>query len=481
MPPIRLSRLLAPAVGVIVFLALALWPVASGAAATPSSEVGDPGFRAYPADGLIGEQWWLAEIVDTDALELPTVRPSSPRLAIVAPGIYRNHPDLQGIDIEGTESRGLEKDLFGTAAAGIAASPGGVSGIVGVWPGMNLRQAPSGDGTCIEASEAVRKAADMGSDVILMGYAFRRETCRAHLAATQYAVHKGAVLVASAGDGAAGAGPTALRPASDPHVIAVGSVDRRLSPSPPFDIGPEIDLVAPGESILAPWLESSDSTTPRPIHQPVSGTRYAATMVAAAASLILQARTGIDRSQIAAVLAAGARDLGAPGRDQVFGSGLLDIDAALAAEAPVADRMEPNDDIGWVNGRFLTEGRKRLKAKPISPKPGGGDRRLQATLSSDDPADVYRVRIPARSRAVIAVAQAEGDVAIKVLSGASRAITASKGRLAVSDRPPPATEGIVVRNRARDVRLVYLVVEPGRLSGSPEARYRLTVGDSIPG
>ena len=75
--------------------------------------MGDSGFRAYPADGLIGEQWWLAEIVDTDAVELPTVRPSSPRLAIVAPGIYRNHPDV----LAGNRPGRLDAEALGAVDA----------------------------------------------------------------------------------------------------------------------------------------------------------------------------------------------------------------------------------------------------------------------------------------------------------------------------------------------------------------------------
>ena len=440
-----------------------------------------PETRAYPGGGLSRDQWWLDAVVDTGTAVPPAVLPTSPRLAIVAPGIYRNHPDLKGIDLRGAESGGLTSDRFGTAAAGIAASPGGGAGIVGIWPGMNLRHAPSGDGGCLEASEAVRRAARLGSDVIVMGYGFRPESCRTHLAATQYAVHKGAILVASAGDGGADETTEPLRPAIDPHVITVGSVERNLWLAPFSNTGPHLDLTAPGVALLAPTLESSGSANPVFSHSTVSGTAYSATMVAAAAAWLRQARSELTPSQVTGLLATGASDLGDRGWDERFGAGLLDIDGAIGAEAPIADKLEPNDDIGWIDGRLLYEGKRPLRTKPLWPRSGPGRRTLQATLTRDDPADVYLIRVPARSKAVIAVAQAEGDVGVEVRSATTRTIASPKGTLASSDLEYPGTEGLLLRNRARDPRPVYLVVRQGQLGDAAGARYRISVGSSLPG
>ena len=43
-----------------------------------------------------------------------------------------------------------------------------------------------------------------------------------------------------------------------------------------------------------------------------------------------------------------AVDIGAPGRDDAAGFGLLNVPAALAYPAPVRDPFEPNDDIDFV-------------------------------------------------------------------------------------------------------------------------------------
>ena len=436
----------------------------------------DPSDRAYPGGTPADGQWWLNEIVNTRETTPPAVTRRSPQLAIVTPGIYRNHPALRGVRVDGADSAGVALDQVGTGLAGIAAATGRDQGFLGVWPRMNLRHAPSGDGNCLEASEAVRKAARRGSEVIVMGYAFPPGTCRTHLAATQYAIYKGSVLVAASGDG----GSTELsRPAGDPHVLSVGSIDRNLSVSPFSNTGAKLDLVAPGDSVLAPSLEESGTVTPGFGYANRSGTRYSATMVGAAAAWLIQARGQLQPSQVRAVLVAGARDLGTAGRDDQFGSGLLDIEGALAAPGPTADRYEPNDDTGWVNGRLLRDGKKRIGARPIWPAGGKKLGSFQATLSDDDPADVYRVKIPGRSRVEIGVAQAEGDVLVEVRTGDSRTIASTTGTLDVSDLEPPRTEGLAVRNGSGGFRLIYLVVKPSPRSTSDGARYRVKVGRTL--
>jgi len=470
------SPLLAVSIGLLLALVFAGWAQpARGVDGGPDVPVNRTLHGGQDDDG----KWWLAEIVNSDETTPPKVTGKSPRLAIIAPGIYRNHPALKGVRIEGWESAGLPQDLEGTAAAGIAAATGKDREFLGVWPGMNLVHAPSGDGTCREASSAVRKAARRGTEVIVIGYEFEPGTCRAHLAATQYAIHKGAILVAASGDSDSTELP---RPAADPHVLSVGSISRDLALSPFSNTGPGIDLVAPGDSVLAPSLEDSGSATPSFGYAKRSGTRYSATMVGAAAAWILQERSQLEASQVRAVLSAGAGDLGVLGRDDLFGFGLLNIDGALRATAPTADRYEPNDDIGWVDGRLLTNGVTKIKAKPIWPSRAKKIVKFQATLSGDDPADVYRVRIPGRSKVDIAVDQPEGDVAVEVRKGSSRTIASPKGRLQFSDREPGRdAEGLRVRNSTRGFRLVYLVIKPSKRAGSTDARYRVRIGRSLLG
>ncbi|MEO1458563.1 MAG: S8 family serine peptidase, partial [Pseudomonadota bacterium] len=118
-------------------------------------------------------------------------------------------------------------------------------------------------------------------------------------------------IVAAAGNGGPRSSPA--YPAAYPEVLAVAAVDRRLRPYRNGNRGDYIDLAAPGVDVL-----SAGSTETRTW----SGTSFAVPYVAAA---LLRARalTRGDAAAARALLQAGARDLGAPGHDEVFGHGLV--------------------------------------------------------------------------------------------------------------------------------------------------------------
>lgn len=469
-------RLPALVLGLLVPACLMLAPQAGGSSpsleSTPAESV-----EGYPSSNLRTFQWWLGAVVDPVKSTPPQVDQSSPRLAIVTPGIDVDHPDLAALDIEGARSLGPAADLVGTAVAGIVAGTGGETGTVGIWPGMRLRHASTGSGSCDEAAEAIFGVAREPGPVkvVLLPYSFDGPSCARHLAATQYAVSRGLLVVAPTGN----SGPNALGsrgPAADPHVLGVGAIDESLGRADFSVAGPAVDLVAPGKYVFAPSLAGSTRDEVARTYAYLDGTEYAAAMVAAAAGIVAQLRGGLSRSQIEAVLARGSRDLDPEGRDEQFGSGLLKVEGALAAEAPVADKLEPNDDIGWIDGRLLSDGNQPIEASPLWPHDGRKVRTLQATLSPGDPADVYRIRVPARTRLVIGVAQAEGDVQIDLRrQGPAQTIQNEVGVIGVSDLPAPKTEGLAITNRARGARSLYLVVRTGKRSDARSARYQVTV------
>lgn len=92
-------------------------------------------------------------------------------------------------------------------------------------------------------------------------------------------------------------------PAAYPGAVAVTAVDIRLRVYPRARAGPEVDFAAPGVDLRVPGIKRY-----------VTGTSHAAPFVTAA----LVAAGGS-----VATLAAAARDLGAAGRDNVFGHGLV--------------------------------------------------------------------------------------------------------------------------------------------------------------
>jgi len=95
-------------------------------------------------------------------------------------------------------------------------------------------------------------------------------------------------------------------------------------------------LVAPGVEILAPELDGDAAL--------VSGTSFAAPHVTGAVALVLDAAPFLSPDQVVELLLATAIDLGAPGTDEVYGRGLLDLAAALGPQGPLTIPLGPAVD-----------------------------------------------------------------------------------------------------------------------------------------
>ncbi|MFC4459570.1 type VII secretion-associated serine protease mycosin [Pseudonocardia nematodicida] len=146
----------------------------------------------------------------------------------------------------------------------------------------------------------------------------------------------GVLVVAAAGNvDPAGTctGEPELRPlpASYDGVVAVGATDAAGRPAPFSVPGPWVDLAAPGVDLPAPA---------GPEGAVVSGTSYAAPLVAGTAALLRERFPMLTPGQVADRLRATARHP-ASGRDDRVGAGVLDPVAALTAEplllTPVPD------------------------------------------------------------------------------------------------------------------------------------------------
>lgn len=85
-----------------------------------------------------------------------------------------------------------------------------------------------------------------------------------------------------------------------------------------------------------------------------SGTSMASPHVAAAAALLWSVAPTATAAEIAGTLAATAADLGAPGRDTVFGAGLINVPAAVKRLAPDAlNPLSPPPGTGPTTGRRI--------------------------------------------------------------------------------------------------------------------------------
>jgi len=122
---------------------------------------------------------------------------------------------------------------------------------------------------------------------------------------------KGILLVAAAGNDGPGAGPS--YPAAYNNVIAVTAVGKDLQNYRYANRGDYIDIAAPGVSI---WTALPGSKVG--YH---SGTSFATPYVTAALAAIYNWRAVKSKPEALKQLA--FKDLGAPGRDPIYGEGLL--------------------------------------------------------------------------------------------------------------------------------------------------------------
>jgi subtilisin family serine protease len=131
--------------------------------------------------------------------------------------------------------------------------------------------------------------------------------------ATALLVERGVIIVAAVGNGGPKADPS--YPAAYPGVIAVTAVDATDKVYRRAGQGPHVDLAAPGVEV---WTAASVSGA-----KPKTGTSFAAPFVTAAVAAALDLKPEIDAGTLIAELATSARDLGDPGRDDVYGFGLV--------------------------------------------------------------------------------------------------------------------------------------------------------------
>jgi hypothetical protein len=148
------------------------------------------------------------------------------------------------------------------------------------------------------------------------------------------ALAKGIVIVAAAGNNGAAAEPS--YPAAYPGVVAVTAVDRDLNVYRRATRGPYVDLSAPGVNVWTASAQGSGMLR--------TGTSYAVPFVSAAAGLVLASNPELDAKAVRARLEESARDLGQPGRDPIFGFGLIQMAGLCkqpASPPAIATAREP--------------------------------------------------------------------------------------------------------------------------------------------
>jgi subtilisin family serine protease len=132
-------------------------------------------------------------------------------------------------------------------------------------------------------------------------------------------------MVAAAGN--AGVKSPPLYPAANRSVIAVSATDAQDKLFAASNHGGHIAVSAPGVDIFLP--------APDEKYQMTSGTSFSAAYISGLAALLLERNPALKPEEVRTILMKTARDLGAPGRDDLFGAGEADAYAAVSAVAPV--------------------------------------------------------------------------------------------------------------------------------------------------
>ena len=122
---------------------------------------------------------------------------------------------------------------------------------------------------------------------------------------------RGVLAIAAAGNGGPMAQP--MYPAAYPEVVAVTATDDRGRAFRLANRGEYVDIAAPGVNIRHAQAGGGFAAS--------SGTSYAVPFVTVAAALLLQSTA--EPALMLDALYASARDIGAPGRDQIYGYGQL--------------------------------------------------------------------------------------------------------------------------------------------------------------
>lgn len=403
---------------------------------------------------------WRSTVV-APRLSPPPTDAKSPLVAVLDSPVDLGHPDLGGV----RQSRpDAPFDEHGTAVASLVSAPRNGFGMVGVWPGAPTVVIPTGDETSIACSESVDSifdAVDAGASIVNMSYG-SPDQCFAQELALGMARSDDVVSVAAAGNEFA-AGNDLSFPAASPHVLSVAATDLAGNSSAFSTANAAVDLSAPGEQVTAAVPGG---------HALVDGTSFSTPIVSGVASWVRDRRPGLDAGQVSDLLRRSARDIEEPGYDPDTGFGLVDLAAALGADAPRRDVKEVNDDIGWVNGDLL--------GRPAPYSWDGGSRGAIVRAAADflkDPVDVYRIRVPARQRVRVFVKPLgdDEDPDLEVFARFAETVFSSRGSVGASNRDAGRSDVVRFTNRLSFTRQYFVAVHVPESAETLNAEYTLTV------
>ncbi len=338
----------------------------------------EPNWKRYPSaapvinDPLYPSQWHYETINVPQAWQaLGSLGSDSVVVAVIDTGVLTAHPDLapnliagydyvsSGFGEEDSDANdpgdksinGQRSSFHGTHVAGTIAAAANDIGGTGVAPKvkiMPVRVLGQGGGFSSDIIAGVCFAAQLdknnqsacknnnsssiAADIInlsLGGLGFSA------IEQTIYdaVIEQGIIVIAAAGNESS-AEPK--YPAAYDKVISVAAIGQTLAAASYSNFGASIDVAAPGgdfsvdSGVLSSWGDDLSGPTVL-TYGSLQGTSMAAPHVAGVAALMKSAKASLTHVEFLTLLNAGSltHDLGAQGRDDIFGHGLIDAHKAL--------------------------------------------------------------------------------------------------------------------------------------------------------
>jgi subtilisin family serine protease len=379
----------------------------------------DPALVAPP--GGEPPQWQYSAVHADEVSQEVRAAAATLTIAVIDTGADLAAPDLAAKSlltrsIRAHNAEVIDRNGHGTFVAALAAGSSsngeGIAGIAGEAQLMIVQAGgPTGVLTDIEEAAAIVYAVDHGARILNLSLG-GPSTSTTERRAIDYAVSKGALLVAAVGNSYASGNPVEypaalLQPAGSRGVggpgLAVAASTRSGARALFSNTGTHLSLAAPGEAVFSALSASSpESRYPRVplpgsaegLYGYGSGTSFAAPQVAGAAALVWAANPQLRADEVASILEQTASGRGTWNAE--LGYGVLDVAAAVARAQDPAYTSALR-----VDGR-RTGTRVALAWQPV---PGAASFRVSVTRDSEP----ERVLTPATTGTSASYSLAEGS------------------------------------------------------------------------
>ncbi len=319
----------------------------AAAFSAPSGRQATPAFT--PNDPFYPHQWNMIKLQMPQAWEAAkSGAPQKTLVAVLDTGIAQAADDLDAASFVGgynfiaNSTNTADDNGHGTHVAGTLVQHTnngiGVSGVAY----YNARLMPvkvldaRGQGSFAQIIAGINYAVVSGAKIINMSLTASNGSQALEDAVNQ-ARANGVIIVAAAGNQGGAVG----YPAAYPNVVAVGAIRCDETRAYYSNLGPQIDVVAPGgdnnvdqnadgfgDGIVQQTFKTDSPNTFRYLF--LEGTSMATPHVSGVLALLLSNRPNLTPDAALNALYASVKDLGSPGRDDEFGRGLVQACSALA-------------------------------------------------------------------------------------------------------------------------------------------------------